>query len=109
MAEPSGPTLAEELAAFAAKTMAGSLPDDVTTSVRQRVLDVLGLCVAAADLPTSKAALEHVAEQGGRVHGSEEQDESHELAHEMPAGHGCSPYVPVRRREHKRNSAVNLP
>lgn len=66
MAEPSGPTLAEELAAFAAKTMAGSLPDDVTTSVRQRVLDVLGLCVAAADLPTSKAALEHVAEQGGR-------------------------------------------
>ncbi|KAA9381548.1 MmgE/PrpD family protein [Microbispora cellulosiformans] len=59
-------TLAEELAAFAARTAAGALPEAVATSVRRRVLDVLGLCVAAGDLPTSRAALEHVVEQGGR-------------------------------------------
>jgi 2-methylcitrate dehydratase PrpD len=64
-------TLAEELAAFAAKSATGTLPDDVVVSVRQRVLDVLGLCVAASPLPTSRAAIEHVAEQGGaaQAHG----------------------------------------
>lgn len=73
-------TLAEELAAFAVKAMAGAVPDDVVASVRQRVLDVLGLCVAALDLPTSRAAIEHVAEQGGRP-------EAHAIgiAHQVPA------------------------
>ncbi|GGM62240.1 MmgE/Prp family protein [Micromonospora sonchi] len=59
-------TLAEQLAAFAAATMRTGLPDDVRHSVRQRVLDVLGLCVAAHRLPTSAAAVGFVAEQGGR-------------------------------------------
>ncbi|MFE9959317.1 MmgE/PrpD family protein [Micromonospora sp. NPDC005299] len=63
MAEP---TLAEQLAAFAARAGATPLPEQVAASVRQRVLDVLGLCVAAHQLPTSGAALDLVAEQGGR-------------------------------------------
>ncbi|AEA26363.1 MmgE/PrpD family protein [Pseudonocardia dioxanivorans CB1190] len=58
-------TLAEHLAAFAAKSTQSQLPGDVAASVGRRVLDVLGLCVAALDLPTSRAALDHVAEQGG--------------------------------------------
>ena len=58
-------TLSEHLAAFAAKSAQSPLPDDVAASVGRRVLDVLGLCVAALDLPTSRAALEHVEEQGG--------------------------------------------
>ncbi len=63
MAEP---TLGQHLAAFAADTSAATLPDEVVASVRARVLDVLGLCVAAQPLPTSQAALAYVAEQGGR-------------------------------------------
>ena len=61
------PTLAEELAGFAHKTTASSLPEPVVASVRQRVLDILGLCVAAHRLPTSQAAVEFVADQGGRA------------------------------------------
>ncbi|MER5454505.1 MmgE/PrpD family protein [Micromonospora sp. NPDC002389] len=60
-------TLARQLAAFAAHARTAPLPEPVVTSVRQRVLDILGLCVAAHRLPTSHAALEHVAEQGGRA------------------------------------------
>ncbi|WP_422747659.1 MmgE/PrpD family protein [Micromonospora sp. WMMD1219] len=63
MAEP---TLGRHLATFAADTAAEALPDEVVASVRARVLDVLGLCVAARPLPTSQAALDYVAEQGGR-------------------------------------------
>lgn len=44
----------------------GALPDDVRASVRQRVLDVLGLCAAAAPLETSRAAMAVVEDQGGR-------------------------------------------
>ena len=40
------PTLAQRLASFAAETFADGPPTDVVASVRQRVLDVLGLCVA---------------------------------------------------------------
>lgn len=61
MAEP---TLAQQLAAFADDARAG-VPDDVVASVRQRVLDVLGLCVAAAPLPTSATVAGLVAHQGG--------------------------------------------
>ncbi|MFD3482911.1 MmgE/PrpD family protein [Streptomyces sp. NPDC058665] len=63
MAEP---TLAGELAAFAAGTPYDALPEDVTHSVGRRVLDILGLCVAAHRLPTSGAIIAHVTEQGGR-------------------------------------------
>jgi 2-methylcitrate dehydratase PrpD len=64
------PTLAERLASFAARTYADGPPADVVASVRQRVLDVLGLCVAAQGLPTSRAIVAHVADQGGRPEAS---------------------------------------
>ncbi|RBM23006.1 MmgE/PrpD family protein [Streptomyces sp. PT12] len=66
MAEPATATLASALAAFADGTSYEALPGDVTGSVRQRVLDIVGLCVAAHRLPTSAAITAHVAEQGGR-------------------------------------------
>ncbi|GHJ08060.1 MmgE/Prp family protein [Micromonospora humidisoli] len=59
-------TLGRQLAAFAAGTPAGTLPAEVVDSVRNRVLDVVGLCVAAVGLPTSRAVLDYVREQGGR-------------------------------------------
>ncbi|MFJ6567711.1 MmgE/PrpD family protein [Streptomyces sp. NPDC091292] len=59
-------TLARQLADFAADTSYESLPDEVTASVRKRVVDVLGLCVAAHRLPTSAAIVAQVREQGGR-------------------------------------------
>ncbi|OEU96544.1 MmgE/PrpD family protein [Streptomyces oceani] len=63
-------TLADELAAFAAGTDFPDLPAEVTDDVGGRVLDVLGLCVAARTLPTSQAVLEYVAEQGGAAQAS---------------------------------------
>ncbi|MDQ7905743.1 MmgE/PrpD family protein [Phytohabitans sp. ZYX-F-186] len=63
MAEP---TLGRRVAGFAADTPAAALPPEVVDSVRRRVLDVVGLCVAAYPLPTSQAALAYVREQGGR-------------------------------------------
>lgn len=58
-------TLAQQLAEFAARAAKDGVPDDVAASVQQRVLDVLGLCVAAHRLPTSAAAIGHVRDQGG--------------------------------------------
>jgi len=45
--------------------MNSPLPEDVESSVRDRILDVLGLCVAARRLDTSAAILAYVGEQGG--------------------------------------------
>ncbi len=59
------PTLAQQLADFAGRSAEHGVPDDVAASVRQRVLDVLGLCVAAHRLPTSAGAVAFVREQGG--------------------------------------------
>nr|MDT0661238.1 MmgE/PrpD family protein [Micromonospora sp. DSM 115978] len=59
-------TLGRQLAGLAANTGYESLPAEVVASVRERILDILGLCVAAYPLPTSRAALAYVAEQGGR-------------------------------------------
>ncbi|MET7640730.1 MmgE/PrpD family protein [Streptomyces sp. NPDC005438] len=58
-------TLADELAAFATGTRATDLPAEVVHDIGGRVLDVLGLCVAARHLPTSRAVVDLVAEQGG--------------------------------------------
>ena len=58
-------TLAQQLAAWADQVRLKGAPDEVRASVRQRVLDVLGLCVAARSLETSTAALDLVASQGG--------------------------------------------
>jgi 2-methylcitrate dehydratase PrpD len=61
MAEP---TLIERLATYAAEARKG-VPDDVAVSVRQRILDIAGLQLAALTLDTSQAALGFVADQGG--------------------------------------------
>lgn len=58
-------TLAQELGAWADQVRLKGAPEDVRASVRQRVLDILGLCVAAQPLSTSAAALDLVASQGG--------------------------------------------
>lgn len=58
-------TLAEQLARFAVTARYDTLPPDVVDSVRKRVLDVLGICVAASPLETSRAAREFAVEQGG--------------------------------------------
>jgi 2-methylcitrate dehydratase PrpD len=65
MNTPLSTTLAEQLGTFAAEAQKNGVPDDVAASVQQRVLDILGLCVAAHRLPTSAAALDHVLDQGG--------------------------------------------
>lgn len=58
-------TAVEQLATFAATTTFDSLPDEVVASVRARTLDLLGLCVAAIDLPSSIAAVEFALADGG--------------------------------------------
>ena len=58
-------TLVQHLAAFAAAQTADSVPAEVVASVRRRVLDILGIAVAATGLPTSRAALALVADTGG--------------------------------------------
>ncbi|WP_326552085.1 MmgE/PrpD family protein [Micromonospora sp. NBC_01813] len=60
------PTLAQRIADFAVTAAADGVPGEVTASVGQRVLDILGLCVAAHRLPTSAAIIDHVRDQGGR-------------------------------------------
>ncbi|MGV9801627.1 MmgE/PrpD family protein [Mycobacterium sp. NPDC003449] len=65
MADSHDPTAAQRLAAFAGAAARDGVPDDVGHSVVQRVTDILGLCVAARQLPTSRAAIEHAAEAGG--------------------------------------------
>ncbi|TVR33786.1 MAG: MmgE/PrpD family protein [Nitriliruptor sp.] len=65
MPERATDTLAEQLAAFSTETLRHGAPADVRASVRQRVLDVLGLQLAALDLQTSQAAIGYVREQGG--------------------------------------------
>jgi hypothetical protein len=56
--------LVEQLGAFADTTRADGVPDDVAASARQRILDIVGLQIAALPLSTSKASLSFVAEQG---------------------------------------------
>jgi 2-methylcitrate dehydratase PrpD len=58
-------TVAQRLGAFAEKTGVGDLPPEVADSVGSRVLDVLGIAVAAAPLDTSRAARRWAHEQGG--------------------------------------------
>ncbi len=51
---------------FATAVSYERLPDRVVDSVRERLLDTLGICVAATALGTSAAARDWVLEQGGR-------------------------------------------
>ena len=59
------PTLVQQLAAFAVANDHSRLPDDVIASVRQRILDILGICLAASTLESSRAVLGYVADQAG--------------------------------------------
>jgi 2-methylcitrate dehydratase PrpD len=59
------PTLVQQLAAIAAKTSYDVLPLDVQESAPQRVLDIVGLCLAALPMDTSDAAIAWVTAQGG--------------------------------------------
>lgn len=58
-------TLAALLADAMTAAYRDGLPDEVRTSVGQRVLDTVGICLAARALPTSRAAIAHVHAQGG--------------------------------------------
>ncbi|GAA4686726.1 MmgE/PrpD family protein [Nocardioides nanhaiensis] len=61
-------TLAQQLARFAVVSARDGVPDEVSHSVVQRVVDVLGLCLAARPLATSIAVTEHALEAGGAEH-----------------------------------------
>ena len=58
-------TLAQQLGSFAASTSYADLPAEVVDSVRKRVLDTVGIMVAAAPLETSRSARRWVRSQGG--------------------------------------------
>jgi 2-methylcitrate dehydratase PrpD len=58
-------TLTQQLADFAVDAAKNGVPATVAGSVRDRVLDVLGLCVAASGLDTGAAIVAYVREQGG--------------------------------------------
>jgi 2-methylcitrate dehydratase PrpD len=60
---PAG--LAHQLGTFAVDAREHGIPDAVADSVRQRVLDTLGICLAASPLDTSRAARRWVIETGG--------------------------------------------
>lgn len=56
--------LARQLADFALSSSYPHLPADVVESVKKRVLDTLGICIAASSLDTSQAAVEFARDQG---------------------------------------------
>ncbi len=62
--QPPG-TLAQRIAGFAVTAQRVGLPETVTQSVRQRVLDTIGICVAASSLDTSRAARRWARDGGG--------------------------------------------
>ncbi len=66
MSGDGGMPLARALAEFAIGHPYGRLPDDVAHSVRQRVLDVIGIAVASTALDTSAAVAGFARAQGGR-------------------------------------------
>jgi 2-methylcitrate dehydratase PrpD len=53
------------LAEMIAAAVGGRIPEEVEQSVRQRTLDILGLCVAASGLSTSESMRRYVIAQGG--------------------------------------------
>jgi 2-methylcitrate dehydratase PrpD len=58
--------LAAVLAEFAATQGYDRIPDEVAHSVRQRVLDIVGIAVASTELDTSAAVIDFARAQGGR-------------------------------------------
>lgn len=58
--------LALQVARFAVKHPYDALPAEVADSVRKRVLDILGICVASTPLDTSDSVRRYALSQGGR-------------------------------------------
>ena len=58
-------TLLQQLGQLAAETTFAALPAQVSASVPQRVLDILGICVRSTTLETSAAVQRFAAAQGG--------------------------------------------
>lgn len=58
-------TLSQGLAEFAVRTVREGAPSEVRASVRRRVLDVLGVSLAAVPLDTSRAVIELAVAEGG--------------------------------------------
>lgn len=58
-------SLAQVLGAMTIGAMEDGVPADVASSVGDRVLDIVGICIAAADLPTSKGVQAYALGQGG--------------------------------------------
>ena len=63
----TGTTLVDQLGGLAAHTRLEDLPSNVASSVPQRVLDILGICVRSNSLDTSRGVIEFAADQGGRA------------------------------------------
>lgn len=61
----AAPPVATTLGAFCADVVAAPLPDALSISIPQRVLDVLGLCARATTLDTSRLVTEVTAADGG--------------------------------------------
>lgn len=61
----SDPTLAQRIGDFAVHCTESPLPPAVTASVRQRILDILGIAIAATPLDTSAAIRTVVSTRGG--------------------------------------------
>ena len=66
MGTTSQMTMVQRLAEFAASCRQNGVPEEVERSVRQRIADTLGVSIAAQVLATSKAAIDHFLDQGGR-------------------------------------------
>lgn len=60
------PGLALQLGRFAEATSFDRLPTEVVDSVKLRVLDIVGICLAAAERGLADGVTELVAEEGGR-------------------------------------------
>lgn len=60
----SSETLAGMIANFALQNSYENLPEEVIDSVKKRVLDTLGICIAATSLDTSRAAVAFALDQG---------------------------------------------
>lgn len=61
-----GQTLGQEAALFAIQCRDAGAPNEVLASVAQRMVDILGIAVAASVLETSEAVTRFVANSGGR-------------------------------------------
>jgi 2-methylcitrate dehydratase PrpD len=66
----SSPTLSQQLGTFGSGMSVGSLPLDVRHSVKQRVLDTLGICIAASTQGLAAGVAEVLDARGGREQAS---------------------------------------